>query len=289
MGDESLVQALLEHPSPSVRVCACLDLAREHRAGPPDNRLVQALQAEVVQRSPVKEILDAQYPAGYWMHAGLGVSPRYRATLWQVLFLAQLGAGPSPPIVRAVDRILRDNRDPSTGALRLRKGPEGHDLSLTAALLWAVARLGLADESAWDVTWHWVRKHTQGGCLDVCALVWVIRAAVAWQREPLLRSLTPPNWDLMRRHLCHSLTFPLTRRPDLLAGLQMCVEVGHPEWLPEWALSFLAGKRRAEGWPLEQTPAPMWASCGTPGKVNPWVSVRVLSVWLPLVSREPIP
>lgn len=273
-----LVQALLEHPSPSVRLRAHLDLVHV----PGDDPTIRALQAEVIQFSPVKDILDAQYPAGYWMHPGLGVSPRYRATLWQVLFLAQLGASPRPSIARAVDLILTDNRDPLTGALRLRKGPEGCSLALTAALLWAVARLGLADEAAWEATWCWVAERSQRQPVEVRALVWVVRAAAAWKRECLLRCIEPPDWGLVRQVLPQALTFPLTHEPDVLAGLQMCVEAGHLEWLPKWALSFLTEKRRAGGWPLEGTPSRMWAGCGTLGEVNPWVSVRALSVWLSL-------
>jgi hypothetical protein len=62
---------------------------------------VQFAAAEAMQREPIASILTAQQPEGYWVKPGPGYSPKYRATVWQLIFLDQLGADRHDPRVRA--------------------------------------------------------------------------------------------------------------------------------------------------------------------------------------------
>jgi hypothetical protein len=56
---------------------------------------------------PIKAILTAQDPAGWWVKPGPGYSPKYRGTVWQVIFLDQFGADPAhPQVARACDYVL---------------------------------------------------------------------------------------------------------------------------------------------------------------------------------------
>jgi len=50
-----------------------------------------AARAGAMQSGPAPAILAAQQPEGYWAKPGPGYSPKYRSTLWQILFLAQFG------------------------------------------------------------------------------------------------------------------------------------------------------------------------------------------------------
>ena len=77
-----------DEANPGVRYFALRDLLDR----PADDAEVVASQGAVMRTGPVPAILDAQYPEGYWVKPGPGYSPKYRSTLWQVLFLAQLGA-----------------------------------------------------------------------------------------------------------------------------------------------------------------------------------------------------
>jgi hypothetical protein len=65
-----------------------------------DDELRQA-RAAVMASGPVPKILAAQHPEGYWIKAGPGYGPKYMGTVWQVTFLAQLGADGADPGVRA--------------------------------------------------------------------------------------------------------------------------------------------------------------------------------------------
>jgi len=104
--------------SPGARLFALRDLLDR----PADDPEVIAAQAKVMRTGPVPAILDAQYPDGYWVKPGPGYSSKYRATLWQVLFLAQLGAdGRDERVRRAVEYAFAHNQAES-GAFSPRRG-----------------------------------------------------------------------------------------------------------------------------------------------------------------------
>lgn len=278
------LSAYLTHPHPSVRVCAYLALERGR-----EGEALLSDRARLLEQPPVRQILAAQYPDGYWMHRDLGVSPRYRATVWQVLFLAQLGVGPAatPPgapgggalpvqIRRALESVLRDNRD-GAGALRLRQ--DGPSPALTGAVLWAVGRMGATHAGDWSATWTWATAHVAQAGGDTDAAVWMIRAAHVWGRPDWLATHAPWRAVTWPSPADAQLTFPLALRPDLLAMMEMACEAGRPELIPEEAVAWLAARRLPSGaWPLDRTPGRLWCDAGTVGTANPWVSVRALSV-----------
>jgi hypothetical protein len=80
-----------------------------------DEELRQA-QAVVMASGPVPKILAAQHPEGYWVKPGPGYGPKYMGTVWQVTFLAQLGAdGADPGIHAAAEYILSNSVAPNGG------------------------------------------------------------------------------------------------------------------------------------------------------------------------------
>jgi len=103
---------LLESANPSVRYFALTDLLDR----PADDPDVVAAKAAINTCRPVKNILDAMYPAGYWVKPGAGYSPKYRSTVWSVMFLDQLGADGSDPRIRAAcEYVLSHTQTPNGG------------------------------------------------------------------------------------------------------------------------------------------------------------------------------
>ncbi|HEY70692.1 MAG TPA: nitrogen fixation protein NifH [Anaerolineae bacterium] len=103
---------LLEESDPGVRFLAMRDLLD---ADAEDPSLVAA-RAETLNQAPVRDILEAQTPEGYWIEAGPGYLPKYRSTLWQVIFLGQFMAdGRDVRIRSAVDYVLENARAPDGG------------------------------------------------------------------------------------------------------------------------------------------------------------------------------
>ncbi|MDY6878326.1 MAG: nitrogen fixation protein NifH [Chloroflexota bacterium] len=101
-----------DEANPGVRYFALRDVL-DRSADDPE---VVAARAEVMRTGPVTAILDAQYPEGYWVKPGPGYSPKYRGTLWQVIFLAQLGAdGRDERVRRAVEHVFAHAQAPNDG------------------------------------------------------------------------------------------------------------------------------------------------------------------------------
>jgi hypothetical protein len=103
---------LLEPEDPAVRYFALTELL-DVPAGDPE---AMAARAAINASRPVKRILEAQAPEGYWVIPGPGYSPKYRGTVWQVIFLDQLGADPGDARVRAgCEYVLAHTQTPNGG------------------------------------------------------------------------------------------------------------------------------------------------------------------------------
>jgi hypothetical protein len=104
---DTVLDWLLEKSDPGVRFFALRDLL----GAPPGDKDLLAARRATVRHSPVREILEAQDRAGYWVKPGTGYSPKYTATAWQVIFLGQLGAdGQDARVRRGADYVLDHSR-----------------------------------------------------------------------------------------------------------------------------------------------------------------------------------
>jgi hypothetical protein len=99
--------------NPGVRYFALRELLGQ----PEDDPEVQSARAAVMATGPVPAILDAQYPGGYWVKPGPGYGPKYRGTVWQIIFLAQLGADGSDPHLQSRKIRLRGLKLACSGRL----------------------------------------------------------------------------------------------------------------------------------------------------------------------------
>lgn len=103
---------LLADDVPAVRAAALVHLLDRR----PDDPDVLAARASAMRTDPIRAMLDAQLPDGSWVKAGPGYSPKYRATVWQVTFLDQLGADPHDErIQRACEYVLTHTRSVNGG------------------------------------------------------------------------------------------------------------------------------------------------------------------------------
>ncbi len=99
--------------NPGVRYFALKDLLDR----PAGDLEVQAAQREVMIEGPVPVILAAQDAEGWWAKPGPGYWPKYQSTVWQVIFLSQLGADGSHPQVRTACEYLLKHMQTSEGGL----------------------------------------------------------------------------------------------------------------------------------------------------------------------------
>ncbi|MHB1160075.1 MAG: prenyltransferase/squalene oxidase repeat-containing protein [Chloroflexota bacterium] len=88
---------LLEDDDPAVKQLALRSLLDRPETDPEVRRAREA----AMESEPIASILAAQHLEGYWMKPGAGYGPKYMGTVWQVIFLDQLGADPGDGRLKA--------------------------------------------------------------------------------------------------------------------------------------------------------------------------------------------
>lgn len=104
---------LLEEDDPSVRYSTLVDILD----APPHDRRVVAAKKAIMETGIVPKILAKQKKGGFWEKAeDFYIRTKYTGTVWQLIILAELGAGGNDPKVQsACDFVLRFSQDPESG------------------------------------------------------------------------------------------------------------------------------------------------------------------------------
>jgi hypothetical protein len=146
--------------NPGVRYFALTDLLDQ----PADDPQVVAAGGAVMASGPVPTILDAQDPDGFWVKAGSGYSPKYRATVWQIIFLAELGANPGDERVRRGCEYLLSHSIAANGAFSVyrRPVPSGSIPCLNGNLLYALRHLGYGEDPRAQAALDWLARAITG-------------------------------------------------------------------------------------------------------------------------------
>lgn len=146
--------------NPGVRYFALRELLER----PEDDPEVRQARASIMATGPVPKILDAQYPAGYWVKPGGGYSPKYRSTVWQIIFLAELGADPADERVRRGCEYILSHSIAANGAFSAyqKPVPSGSILCLNGNLLYALQRLGYRDDPRVQTALDWLVRAITG-------------------------------------------------------------------------------------------------------------------------------
>lgn len=144
--------------NPGVRYFALTELLDQT----PDDPEVIAAQRGVMTSGPVPAILDAQYPQGYWVKPGPGYSPKYRSTVWQVVFLAQLGADGDDPRVRAGCEHILDHARTEHGSFSMNARSSGRIHCLQGNLGAALIDLGWLGDERLTEALDWLARSITG-------------------------------------------------------------------------------------------------------------------------------
>ncbi|MDI7275254.1 MAG: nitrogen fixation protein NifH [Anaerolineae bacterium] len=144
--------------NPGVRYFALTELLGR----PPDDPEVAAARRAAMDAGPIPAILAAQAPEGYWVEPGPGYYPKYRGTVWQVTFLAQLGAdGSDPRVSRACDYVLDHTRSPY-GGFAMDARPTGMIHCLQGNLAAALIDLGRLGDPRLAQALDWLARSITG-------------------------------------------------------------------------------------------------------------------------------
>ncbi len=216
---------LLERDNPSVRYFALRHLL-DRSEDDPD---VQAARRAIMRSEPIKKILAAQEPEGYWAKSGSGYWPSYRSTAWQVLFLAELGAGGrNRQVHRGCEYLLKHAQAIHGGLSMLpNAAPRGVMHCHTGNLIWALIALGYGDDErighaadwlAGAITgegFSWFYASGTSGPGFCCAAN--NRQPCAWGAVKALRALAnlPTHWQSTRIQKATSMTVEFLLGRDL--------------------------------------------------------------------------
>jgi hypothetical protein len=302
---------LLEAENPSARYLTLTRLLGRSE-GDPEAAIARAV---IPGWGAARAILDAQWPEGYWMRPGVGYSPKHKATVWQVIFLAALGAPRTEALDRACAHVLDHSRLPD-GRFSAYKTDKGAVACLNGNLLRAFSQLGYQDprlDESREALAEMVRRDqfccrynapapkparmgdglpcAWGAVKALGALAAIpegarspaVQSAVAAGIEFLLSGDLPGGgYPTATRpsSLWRQFGFPLSYTSDLLETLDVLGVLGVAR-TPQIAaaLDIVRGKQDASGrWVLEHTPGNTWASFGKLGQPNKWVTLRALRV-----------
>ncbi len=301
---------LLEEDNPSVHYFTLRDLL-DH---PQDDAEVAAARQGIMTSKPVRDILDAQYPQGYWVKPDRGYSPKYRGSVWQLMFLAHLGASPNEAIDRACRTVLENSFVPEEGLFSATKLGTGTIACLNGNLVWAFICLGYADNpTVRTVAQRLAEKIAQHGfacranapsrekrdtwmpcawgaikTLRALALIpqgqrsTEMREAIRRGVDLLLsRDLTVADYPTSNHRispLWFKLGFPLGFTSDILEAVDVLAQLGRGgDQRLQGAIQFVLAKQDDDGrWTLERTLDRTWTKFGTKGQQSKWVTLRAL-------------
>ncbi len=155
---------LLEKDNPSVRYFALKYLLDR----PDDDSEVRSARRAIMRSEPVKTIVAAQAADGHWQKPGTGYSPKYRATTWQLLFLAELGAdGQQRAIRRGCEYVLEHTQAAHGGFTPYADArPSGALHCLSGNMTWALIALGRGDDERIGRAIDWLAGAITGDDFD---------------------------------------------------------------------------------------------------------------------------
>jgi hypothetical protein len=138
---------LLERDAPAVRHLALRDLVGK----PADDAEVAEARGRAMTSDPIASILAEQDAEGWWVAPGLGYTPKYTSTVWNLIFLDQMGASGADSGIQAACEYVLGHCQATTGGFSATGGkgavPSGVVHCLNGNLLRALIGFGwLQDE-----------------------------------------------------------------------------------------------------------------------------------------------
>lgn len=149
---------LTEERDPAVRFLALRDLVGLDDTQP----VLRDARRQAYRRGPIATILDAMDDEGFWEAPGPGYNPKYRATVWSVILLAQLGA--RIEVDRRVERAcsyLLSHTLTAGGQFTASGAPSGTADCLQGNLCWALLELG-CEPASLEHAFEWMARTVTG-------------------------------------------------------------------------------------------------------------------------------
>lgn len=215
---------LLEDDPPGVKYLVFRDLL----SLPAD--AAEMVQAEGAAHSdgPISTILSNMHTDGYWAKPGPGYNPKYRATVWSLITLAQLGAVPGRDerITEAIDYLLEHALTPA-GQFAASGTPSTTVDCLQGNLCAALLDLGCEDPRL-EAAFEWMARTVTGEGLAPATDRKASPRYYAGKCGPTFRcganNKLPCAWGAAKVMLAFSKLRPERRTPLIEAAIQQGVD-----------------------------------------------------------------
>ncbi len=309
-----IVGWLLEPTQPSVRYVTLVGLLDRSERDPD----VREARTAIPLRGWARDILESQRPEGHWESRRDLYRPKYTATIWRLIVLADLGmTAADPRVQKPCDMFLSEYARKDGGFDVPGSKWARSELCLTGNLARTLERCGLGDDPrvrsafGWlvdhqmeDGGWHCFYEKAFGrGTLDAWEGLYAYAFLPVAKRTPQIRRSIERGAEffLERRLLQQGKKYvPWTRSHypvhyyyDFLVGLDMLTRLGYggdPRLRP--ALELLEKKRRPDGtWALDKIHPDLGLGAGyrfprkpkrfaleTEGKPSKWITLTALQV-----------
>jgi len=147
---------------PAVRYFALRDILEQRQD---ENEVLKAKDA-IMQTGPVPNILAAQSPEGYWVKPGSGYGPKYYGTVWQIIFLAQLGANGTDSRVQAGCEYVLSHNIASNSAFSVNGTPSAFIHCMAGNMGAALLDLGWLSDNRVQSALDWQARMITGDGVD---------------------------------------------------------------------------------------------------------------------------
>ncbi len=162
---------LVEESNPSVRYYILTDLLEEKG----NSKEVSEARSAIMENDPVKKILAQQNADGSFLTEKMkqksptidpknGYQPKYRGTIWQAIFLAQLGADSNDLRIKKLgEYILRTNYYPEIKVIGLRFLHTKKEITTipcyVSNMIWSLSKLGFYKDYRVQNSIKWLLKY----------------------------------------------------------------------------------------------------------------------------------
>jgi hypothetical protein len=154
---------LLEEDNPSVRYFTLTDILEKAQTNPE----VIAAKKAIMTQGTVPKILIKMDSAGYWETPSSFYTAKYKGTVWQLLTLAELGADPTDPKVKAAcEFILQNSQHTESQGFSMAHAEKtgggrqsGVIPCLTGNMVYSLIRLGFLDDPRVQAGIEWVNRY----------------------------------------------------------------------------------------------------------------------------------
>jgi hypothetical protein len=238
-----------DEAQPAVRYFALRDLlARDE-----DEDEVQEARAVIMRTGPVPTILAAQDPAGYWVKPGPGYGPKYQGTVWQIVFLAQLGADGGDPRVRAGCEYAISHNTAGHGGFSMSGVPSSFVHCMAGNLAAALIDLGWLEDTRVQEALEWqARTITGEGVAGLDSRETPRRYFASSTSGPVFACAynagLPCAWGAVKAMLALSKVPPARRTPVMQAAIERGAEflLSHDPAVADYP--FGSGNRPSSSW-----------------------------------------